>query len=58
MIRLLILVLLIFFGYFVIKLIKALFLPTTQDKEVRGNSKQKSRIKNKNIEDADYEDIT
>ena len=44
-------------GYFAIKLLKAIFLPKTQDKVVNGDAKQKSRSNYKNVEDADYEEI-
>jgi hypothetical protein len=44
-------------GYFAFKLLKAIFLPKTQDKVVNGEAKQKSRNNFKNVEDADYEEL-
>lgn len=54
LIRLLIIFLL---GYLILRLLKRIFLPKKEEKEVRGNSRKKTTNQYKNIEDADYEEI-
>ncbi len=44
-------------GYFLVRLLKLIFLPKTQDKGVRGDSEPNHPKKYKNIEDADYEEV-
>ena len=44
-------------GYFVISLVKRIFLPKTNHRPGQDNPRQKQKAKYKNIEDADYEEI-
>lgn len=49
--------LLFLLGYMVFRLLKYIFLPKKEDKEVRGESRPNKKNRYKNIEDADYEEI-
>ena len=51
------LILVFLVGYFVISLVKRIFLPKTSHRTGRGNTQQEQKAKYKNIEDADYEEI-
>ena len=51
------LLILFILGYFLIRLLKIIFLPKTQDKGVKGTSQSSRKKQYKNIEDADYEEI-
>lgn len=44
-------------GYFVISLVKRIFLPKTNQKPGQGSGRQEQKAKYKNIEDADYEEL-
>ena len=44
-------------GYFVISLVKRIFLPKTNHRPGQDNTRQKQKAKYKNIEDADYEEL-
>ena len=51
------LILVFLVGYFVISLVKRIFLPKTSHRTGHGNAQQEKKAKYKNIEDADYEEI-